>query len=344
MTLFNIPNSWKPIVGRAAIILSVCALLNNALQQTADAQSHCDPLKVMTAETCTKCHVNEVQVWRQTPHFRTFEQLSRNPNAKEICKNLGLRSPKRSDVCIKCHYTLENDGGRTRPVSGISCESCHGASRDWINTHHDYGGPTASKESESEAHRNQRLHDASIAGMRNTQNLYAIASSCYSCHTVPDEELVNVGGHNTGSVDFELVAWSQGTIRHNFLRTGNTSNAISGQNRLRMMYVTGLIVDLEYSTRATAVATEKSNYGVAVADRAARTAVKLFDLQQQLNDPNVQSVLESFATADLKINNADQLNAIADAIAAAGQQFAEVTDGERLAAVDPLLPSAVEYK
>lgn len=307
-------------------------------------QTQCDPNKVMSAEKCAQCHINEIKVWKSTPHYRTFEELNRRPKAKEICKNLGLRSAKRSDVCVDCHFTTQQSNGRIKPISGISCESCHGAAQDWVNIHNNYGGPTVSKESETPDHRAQRWSNSVANGMKNTRELYMIARSCFGCHTVPNEELVNVGGHNTGSLDFELVAWSQGQVRHNFLRTGGTSNATSDIERLRVMYVAGMIAELEFSTRAVAKASAKSNYGVTVANRAARTAVKLFKLQQQINDPNVLYALQSFAGADLKINNVDQLTQIADQIMEAGNRFTASVDGSGLAVVDAMLPKPDEYK
>lgn len=124
------------------------------------AQSvQCDPTKVMTADACAQCHANELAVWQSTPHYTTFQELSRRPRSQEICRNLGLRSVKRSDVCIKCHYTMQDHGGKTKAVSGVSCESCHGASRDWLTRHNDYGGPTATRESEAPSHQRQRLDD-----------------------------------------------------------------------------------------------------------------------------------------------------------------------------------------
>jgi hypothetical protein len=304
----------------------------------------CDPSKVNTAETCAKCHSNEVQTWKQTPHFQTFEQLSRNPEAKQICSNLGLRSVKRSDVCIDCHFTTKEIDGRVKAIAGVSCESCHGASVDWISIHNDYGGPMATKEDETPEHRAARLDECTSLGMRNTRDLYLIASSCYQCHTVPNERLVNVGGHNAGSEDFELVRWSQGMVRHNFLRTEGEYNAESDSSRLRVMYVVGLIADLEFSTRATANATEKSNYGLKVANRAAKAAVKLYEVQQRIDNSFVQSALESFAGAELRVNNRASLLVIADQIQVAGRRFAMSSDGSELAAMDELLPDPSTYK
>ncbi len=304
----------------------------------------CDPTKVVTAEACAKCHVNEFQVWKKTPHFKTFDELGRREEAKQICEKMGLRSVKRSDVCIDCHFTTQDVRGRNKLVSGISCESCHGAAKEWVNVHNDYGGPTATRESESSQHKAARIDRSTEFGMQNTRNLYSIASSCFNCHTVPNEELVNVGGHKAGSEDFELVRWSQGQVRHNFLRVGGQTNAISETPRLRVMFVVGLIADLEFSTRATAKAMTKSTYGMTVANRAARTSVKLYEVQQMIKDPNVQRALEAFAQAELRTENQDSLLAIADEIRRAGEKFAAQEDGARLAVIDSLLPKPSEYK
>ena len=213
-----------------------------------------------------------------------------------------------------------------------------------MEIHNDYGGNTGTKENESEEHRDERLALSTAYGMRNTRDLYLIASSCYHCHTVPNEELVNVGGHNAGSMDFELVRWSQGQIRHNFLRSDGQENAVSPIERLRVMYVVGLIADLEFSTRATANATQKSTYGLAVANRAAATAKKLMQLQQTIQVAEVEGVLSAFSKADLRTNNEEQLTAVADAIRQLGQEFAVNADGAELGLVDSFLPTPDQYK
>ncbi|MEM8679653.1 MAG: multiheme c-type cytochrome, partial [Planctomycetota bacterium] len=149
-----------------------------------------DPTKVIGAETCTKCHGAELAVWRQTAHFKTYKELQRHPAATEIAKKMGLRSIKRGDLCIQCHYTLQQQGAREKAIAGVSCESCHGGARDWIAIHNDYGGPTATKESETAEHRELRLKQSIEHGMHNPANLYLIARSCCSCHMVSHEQLV----------------------------------------------------------------------------------------------------------------------------------------------------------
>ena len=328
----------------ALAVIVGCFAIVGTCNATNAQPPQCDPSSVLSYESCAKCHGSEVRVWKQTPHYKTFEQLARDPRSSEICQKLGLRSVKRSDVCINCHFTLQTKGDRDKPISGISCESCHGAAADWLTIHNDYGGLTATKESETAEHRDERLALSTAYGMRNTRDLYLIASSCYHCHTVPNEELVNVGGHKAGSMDFELVSWSQGQIRHNFLRSDGQVNAVSSVERLRVMYVVGLIADLEFSTRATARATQKSNYGLAVAGRAAETAKRLLKLQQVLQIAEVEGVLAAFSQADLRTNNEEQLVAVADRIRQLGQEFAVNADGGELALVDSFLPTPEQYK
>ncbi len=307
--------------------------------------AQCQPGKVVGADACAKCHGNEVAVWRTTPHAQTFETLARNPRAREITQKLGMVSVKRNDLCINCHFTTQTQpDGNIQPVAGISCESCHGAALEWLQVHNDYGGPGVTHDSESPQHRVDRLERSAGLGMRNTRNLYLIASSCLNCHTVPQEELINRGGHTAGSAGFELVSWSQGLVRHNFVRSQGMRNEESTPQKLRVMYVTGLMADLEYSTRATARATVKADYGVTVASRAAAVALKLVAVQEMIHDPLVQTALEAFSQAELRTGNSGQLNAIADAIARAGSEFATTRDGSTLAALDPLLPPAAGYR
>ena len=101
-----------------------------------------DPAKVLSADACVKCHAAEVNVWKNTPHSKTFEQLHRTPEAKQIARRLGVRSIKYDGRCVACHYTQQMDEGRAVTVAGVSCESCHGAATDWLDVHQDYGGPT----------------------------------------------------------------------------------------------------------------------------------------------------------------------------------------------------------
>jgi hypothetical protein len=161
---------------------------------------------------------------------------------------------------------------------------------------------------------------------------------------VPNEKLVNVGGHLAASQDFELVSWSQGMVRHNFLRAGGTTNAAPSQDELRVMYVVGVLTDLEYSLRATAAATDKSAFGVTSAKRAARMKKKLLEIQKLVNDPLLNPAIDAVETVELRLENSAAIVAAADAVGKVANEFAEKVDGKQLAAIDGLLPTPDKYK
>lgn len=306
---------------------------------------HLNPHDVVGYDNCSKCHASEVSVWKQTPHFSTFMTLHRQPEAKKIADRMGIASFKTDSECIKCHYTMQADGsGGLDAISGISCESCHGAAKNWVEVHNDYGGPGATRESESKQHKIQRLRESIAGGMRNPLNVYLVAQSCYRCHTVPSERLVNVGGHQPGSLDFEIVSWSQGMVRHNFVRTNGKSNDPSSRGRLRQMFVAGMIADLEFSLRATANATQKATFGVTSAKRADRAAKRLGAAQGKLNQPLLSDILAVYKSINLKLNNRAELTEAADSINRLGIRFAATVSGNDLAAIDKFIPPESRWK
>lgn len=323
--------------------LSVAAGPVSAAQPAAQA---CDPAKVMGVESCVKCHASEMRVWQATPHSKTFDELHRRPEAKQIAAKLGLRSIKNDGRCVKCHYTQQSSGPGDKPhvIAGVSCESCHGAAKDWLTLHNDYGGPGITKTAESPAHRQQRLTTSIAAGMRNPSNVFAMAQSCLRCHTTGDEELVNVGGHPAGSLDFELVSWSQGMVRHNFLRTDGASNTVSPPERLRVMFVAGMIAELEASMRATGAATQKATYGITSAQRAARAGGRLKSVAAKVQDERLDKIIAIFDVVTLKLNNQAQLTRGAEMVAALGYSFAADNDGSSLTALDPFIPGSDRWK
>jgi len=321
---------------------------------------HVDPSAVLGVESCEKCHAAEIQTWKATPHHDTFLTLHRKKEAQQIASKLGISSFKTDSNCVQCHYTMKQVGGlpvstngsaisndlshAVEAISGVSCESCHGPAKDWLTVHNDYGGPGVTRLTESKEHRHSRLSQSIKSGMRNPANLYLVAQSCYRCHTVPDEELVNVGGHNAGSLDFEIVSWSQGLVRHNFVQTDGKFNAENTPERLRVMFIAGMIADLEFSLRATASATEKATFGVTSAKRTARAAARLKSAQSKLNQPILEEVLAVFASVQLKLNNREPLIQAADQIHKLGLRFAASVSGADLAAINDFIPPKDKWK
>src|SRR5690348_11154803 len=100
--------------------LALAAALSLSPVLRAEPPEQCDPNKVVTAATCAKCHASETEVWKTTPHFRTFDTLHRMPRAKEIAAKMGVSSIKRSELCASCHYTQQTQDSQVKTVSGIS--------------------------------------------------------------------------------------------------------------------------------------------------------------------------------------------------------------------------------
>ncbi len=330
--------------GMAAAIACVSISCSATAAEPVFGPQVADPAKIVGAESCAKCHQQEVQQWMRTPHFATFDTLHRLPEAKQIAERMGLRSIKRDGICMQCHYTEQNQGGRVRIVAGVSCESCHGGAADWVAVHADYGGEGATKAAESPEHREQRLKESIALGMNNPHNIYLIARQCFDCHTVPHESVVNQGGHVAGSQDFELVTWSQGIVRHNFLRTGGTVNGALSPAELRVMFVVGVLTDLEYSLRLSPPRPKRQRLARRMRSAQARMKQRLHEVQKLINDPLLQPAIDAVAAVELRLNNKAAIVAAADTVGKAAFAFAEQADGNRLAALDPLIPQPAQYK
>lgn len=300
-----------------------------------------DAEKVVTAEACRECHVTAYDVWDQTKHATGFKTLHRQENAAEIAERMGFRLIKRDSLCLDCHYTpIVKSGGR-RADSGVSCESCHGAGRDYIDVHNDYGGKGITHDTESADHRQQRIAASRAAGMRRASDLYALAASCYSCHSVPNEKLINVGRHSLGGTDFDLAEWTQGASRHNFLDSlihgDGTVNAVRSIEHRRRLLVLGKILAVEYALRGVAVASEDGVFLKAGQKRLRRATSDLQQVALATGSEEAMQMLAEVRGVKARLGQSAELVAAADRIVDLGRGFLEQHDGTRLAAIDPLL-------
>ena len=295
-----------------------------------------DPAKVVGSQKCGECHKFEVEAWKTTPHFATFDSMHRSPEGQKIATAMGIKRVKGDSLCLTCHYTVQKKGAEAEPISGVSCESCHGAALDWVNIHNDKKIPREERQKKSEA-----------AGMIRPEDLYAVAANCFQCHLVPNEKLVNVGGHSAGTPGFELVAWSQGMVRHNFLTPSGEEGKVNKEddaNRKRMMFATGAILDFEYSLRGVASATEKATYGITMAQRANALKKRLEAIQKAAPTDEMAEINTLAAAAALKLNNKAPLEETADKVAELGKKFGKNVTGDKLAGIDAMLPKADQYR
>lgn len=323
------------VAGRLMTLALLLQCGSEASAQTPDAA------KVRGPEACAECHAAEMDGWKGTQHYKTFNAMHRKPEAQQIATKLGIATIKRESLCVNCHYTEKTTGSGKDVIAGIACESCHGAGKDWIDLHGDYGGKKVEKSMETPAHRKQRIEQSQARGMLQPTFIYPVASRCYQCHTVPNERLVNVGGHKAGS-DFELVAWTEGEVRHNF-QTSDT-NPEDPPERKRVMYVVGQSLALEANLRGVSKATEKGNYAAEMAKRVVAARENLKKINGLVRIPEVEEMIAVAEKAQLKLNNETEIVKAADQVAKAVQKFAVGSDGKKLAALDSLLPSRSQYK
>jgi len=292
-------------------------------------------------DVCGDCHKKSVEAWQQSHHFSTFKDMPRTAEAKAISKKMGLKRVKAGSDCLTCHFTSAMVDGKAKPIAGISCESCHGAGKEWTDIHSDFGGKDVKAANEDAAHKKKRYEASVAAGMIRPVNLYDVAQNCYSCHSIPNEKLVNVGGHPLGS-KIELVRWSQGEVRHTLWYTEDNTEA--PVERRRMFYIVGKALDLEAGLRGLATATTKGPYAISMAKRSKAAALHMKKIAGVVPVAEIKEIAAAGASAKLKLNNADQLNAVADKVATATRALASNYDGSEFAAIDSVLPTADKYK
>lgn len=302
-------------------------------------------------DNCASCHALETEAWENTRHFATFKDRHRSPEAKEILANMGQRSMKRALECRQCHYTSELKGNKLRASFGVSCESCHGAASDWLVLHSKKGGDLSSDDlkwgtgkDQSAAMRTKRLQSAEAKGMINSEMIYDIARNCFGCHTVPNEAIVNEGGHKAGS-DFDLVAWSQGENLHNFSSSAGApdspTNRPSTLEQRRRLYITGLMVDLETSLRnISRVQEQGGTYHIAMVERSNQARAKLDAVLDMVVISELSAALVMLPSS---VDESTSISAdLPGKLGQATQAFLAAHDGSSLVAVDGLMPS--EYK
>jgi Cytochrome c554 and c-prime len=323
--------------------LFLTCVISLGINQITTAAPHVDPSKVMGTESCGECHKYEVESWKLTHHFSTMNDMHKTPEARAIADKLGVKRIKSESLCLDCHYTSKVIDNDAQVIAGISCESCHGAAKEWMDVHNDFG-KGFTKETEPAEHRASRRAKAASLGMLYPENLYNVGQNCYQCHIVTNEELANKGGHTAGSAGFNLLSWSQGEVRHSILRTDNKGNPEATIERKRILFTVGSILDVEYSFRAVARATEKATYAVTNARRAAAARKQLEAIQAAAPTNEMAAIIAIANGAELRLNNSEALTAVADRVSELGRAFAATMTGEKLAGIDALLPDASQFK
>lgn len=342
------PRSARGLVGIATAALTLMCL-PAALAGPPYVKGHYDATKVLGFEQCQKCHAEQVAVLKQHAHYSHARALQRDATAMQMAKAIGGSSVKRTERCVRCHYTGQADyepgqtTGAMKAIAPISCESCHGPSKDWLLVHNDYGGTTVTRETEPAAHRAERIEKSTLGGMRHPSNLYALARSCFRCHITDDEGIVNTTAHPTRSEHFNMVSWSQGSMRHNFFRTGGRQNAFSDPVRLRTMYVVSILAELEFSLRAASKSTARGRYATTHARQCRVVQEELAQICARVPDPRLANALEAIKAVRFSLANVASFDETAEMISRIAWDFSTNPRSE-LDTIAELLPPPTEYR
>src|SRR3989338_8554532 len=122
----------------SAVIFGVCAVLFMWSGEMSAVQAEHE---FVGAAKCKMCHQKpdkgeQYKIWQESKHAKAFETL-KTPEAKEQAAKLGIDDPSTSGKCLKCHSTAYNftESKVTEAIAveeGVSCESCHGAGKDYM--------------------------------------------------------------------------------------------------------------------------------------------------------------------------------------------------------------------
>ena len=242
---------------------------------------------------CSECHESEVKVWQGTVHNSSFQSTYKKPEAKKISDAVGGKAMKSNETCQTCHYTMvaARAGTEPKPNAGPSCESCHGASSEWLTIHN-----------EEKVDIKQRHEQAKKAGMIWSFMHFDIAQNCMLCHGLADprlkaKELAAMldAGHPINP-DFELVRYSQGTVRHRFYPPDVSKNAEMTAAELARMFVTGQAAKLVSATEAMG----KSDHAKYVDAQKKRAASASEALALVKSVPEVQKLLATPTEANAR--------------------------------------------
>lgn len=267
-------------------------------------------------KVCLECHKSEYEVWDKTKHAASFRDLHKNPKVAEILTAVGgEKNLRKNALCTQCHYTLEqaDESSPATARTSISCESCHGAASGWVKVHNDYGGPDVKRETEPAAHRDERIKNSIAAGMRRPESPYDLAANCLDCHslaraTVDGATITKMlaAGHPINA-EYELVKYSQGTVRHRFYPPDITVNAEMKPAELARFFIAGRAAMLVTATQtlgksdspAYKEAMQKQIASATAALSALKNIPEAAALVAAPNDANARKLVAALAGKDV---------------------------------------------
>jgi hypothetical protein len=148
--------------------------------------------------------LNEYTVWVQDDrHSQGYNRL-KSPAAVQIAAKLGLPNAIGAKICLDCHtdnVARAQQGPKYKITDGIGCETCHGGSEKWIESHAQQSA----------------THKANVArGMYPSDQPLARATLCLSCHLGTKDKFAThvIMGAGHPRLSFELDAYTLNQPAH----------------------------------------------------------------------------------------------------------------------------------
>ncbi|MBT4865382.1 MAG: hypothetical protein HON53_09715 [Planctomycetaceae bacterium] len=328
--------------------------LSSVVVNADPASGKTDPTAVAGSMSCVECHKSEIAALKVSKHNSSITLITSHPKIAEFAKaaNVALEDVLQDSICSSCHATQQDTGKGVHAIGSVSCESCHGGASgkpEWLKLHGD------KKKGINAAVRAA----CGKAGMIRASNIYRITKNCVGCHVVSNQALVNAGHPvSTQKWKFELVGGSSGEVRHNFQVdqkvNGEAPTAwlkhakgASEENRQRMKYLIGMLVDLEVTLGALKTvpkAAGKSDFAKGHAKRLKAVAKKLKEAVKELEDTTPAELAAAQEAIDdigrissLNFKSQDGAEIAEPKIAAAASALAENNDGSKLGKLDSVV-------
>ncbi len=268
------------------------------------------------AKACEECHEGEFKIWKETKHYTSFRTAHREPkdsakpSPKKILKNVaGEKRMKRNKTCYLCHFTLEQKDADAKPVakSGTSCESCHGASSEWLALHDNYGGEGIKRMDETPEHKKERIAKSAAKGLIWPSMKYQVVENCMSCHGLAHPELSGdvlakmLGAGHPINPDFEAVKYSQGSVRHRYTPEDINNNREMTEPEKAELFVIGHAAALVSAREAMSKSSEPKYTDAQ--NKRAKNAEAVLSLLTDI--PEAQQLMETPSRSNaLKLVNA----------------------------------------
>lgn len=156
-----------------------------------------------SATTSKNVDQNEFDVWTQGPHSKAYQVLL-TTQADRIARNMGVGVPTEASLCLDCHAAnvpASQHGEAFNIQEGVTCESCHGGSGQWLETH-----------STGETGRDE----LAAQGMILTEDPIRRAEMCLDCHFGATDQFAGhkLMGAGHPRVSFELDSYTEINAHH----------------------------------------------------------------------------------------------------------------------------------